>query len=244
MSRDYRDHARTADLAVAPLAGVSARFGRPCRVDRLFRLVQLPPAFPGQCPAGPPVAGRPSRRRGRSRPPGGRDAPAVAAPARGAAVARGGVGRRRPRGQRARRRPRPGAADAAPGRLRGHRAGLRRALRRTRPDDRAVPARAPALAAPAGGDRTLAARPAHRAGFAGRRTADDPSIAAGSDGGPAARPGAAGPDGRVGTVLRQAGLHHDAGVAPVAADGRADAVDARRAAAAGRGMARACARDA
>ena len=55
--------------------------------------------------------------------------------------------------------PRPRASDAAPGLLRGHRAGLCRALRRAPADDRAVPAGAPGLAARAG-RRPRARRPA------------------------------------------------------------------------------------
>jgi KDO2-lipid IV(A) lauroyltransferase len=118
-----------------------------------------------------------------------------------------------------RRRPRPGAADAAPGQLRGLGAGLCRALRRAPADHRAVPPGAQAwlreLEETARARPGLATAPATLAGVRQMLRA-----LRGRDRGPAARPGAARRHGRVGAVLRPAGLHDDAGGAPGAADRR------------------------
>ncbi len=105
--------------------------------------------------------------------------------------------------------------DAAPGLLRGLRAGLCRALRRAvRADHGAVPAGAQAWLRELMETSRAAARAGHGAGHARRRAPDDPRAAARRGGRPAAGPGAARRHGRVGAVLRQAGLHDDAGRAP------------------------------
>ena len=165
-------------------------------------------------PASAPRRARAGDRRGR--PHGGRAAVAVAAAGRradlraalrwegaeliDAALARG---------------PRPRAPDAAPGLLRGH-------ARRPMPSASARVSRSRCCTARrarpgcASWRTTARARPGpgHRAGHAGRRAPDDPRAAARRDRRPAARPGAARRHGRVGAVLRHAGLHDDAGRAP------------------------------